>query len=194
MSTIGIDKLHIAHLTKDDETGCTYSTPYSIPGLIEADIEPQTNSTTLYADNIAYAVATGLGETKVTLNVEDLPQEVYSKLLGHTIESGVTVCNAEDQPLEVAVMFESKKRDGSIKYIKLLKGKFQEPSENPKTATDTPDFVTPTIEGTFIARKCDKVWKMTAESSNKAFTGAKTWYDEVGDVTIAKQSGGGGNG
>lgn len=194
MSTIGIDKLHIAPLIKDDETGCTYSTPYRIPGLIEANIEPQTNSTTLYADNIAYAVATGLGETKLTLNIEDLPQDVHAKLLGHKIENGVMICNAEDKPPDVAVMFESTKRDGSLKYIKLVKGKFQEPSENPKTATDTPEFVTPTIEGTFIARKCDKVWKMTAESSNTAFTGAKTWYDSVGDITIAQQSGGGGNG
>ena len=179
MATIGLENLHIAKCLNDNENSCTYATPMHVPGLIEANIEPQTNSTTLYADNIAFAVATGMGETKLTLNVADLPLETHAELLGHKIKEGVMISSGDDEPPDMAVMFESKMRDGGIKYVKLLKGKFQEPSENSKTKTDSLEFVTPQLEGTFVARQCDKVWKLTAESTNPNFTGASTWYDSV---------------
>ena len=179
MATIGIDKLHYAKVIKDDKTGVTYSTVTRVPGLIEINIDPQTNSTTIYADDMPYATATAQGEINVSINVEDLPLEIHADLLGHEIKDGVMISSGEDEPPDVAIMFQSKQRDGSTKYVKLLKGKFREPSENPKTKTDTPEFVTPTLEGTFINRIYDKIWKKTAVSSNRAFTGAETWYDSV---------------
>ena len=179
MALIGIENLYIAEMLDDNDSDCTYAAPIHIPGLIEINMEPQTNSKTLYADNMAYAVATAMGETKVSINVEDLSDEIHAKLLGHEIKDGVMISRGGDQAPNFAVLFESKKRDGSIKYVKLMKGKFQEPSENPKTSTNEPDFVTPTIEGTFVGRQCDKVWKLTGETSNPNFTKASTWYNSV---------------
>ena len=179
MALIGLDKLYYALLTKDDSTGVTYGTPKRIEGAIEIKTEPQTNSNTLYADNMAFAVETAQGEVKVSVNIEDLPLEVHAELLGHTISNGVMISSGDDKAPDVALLFESKKRGGGIRYVKLLKGKFQEPAENPKTQTDSPEYVTPTLEGTFVNRQFDKIWKKTADSTNPAFTGAAKWYQSV---------------
>ena len=179
MSLVGLNKLHYAKLTKDDSTGVTYSTVTRIVGAIEADIEYQTNATTLYADDKAFAVATASGDIKLSLNVEDLPLDIRADLLGHTVKNGVMEIKGGDEPPYVAVLYESQKRDGSIRYMKLLKGKFQEPNDSAKTKTDTPEFTTPTIEGTFVNREYDGISVKMADSGIAAFTGAAKWYQSV---------------
>ena len=180
MATIGLKNLYYAKLTKDDLSGVTYeSGTTKIAGLIEANIEPQTNSTTLYADDIPFATATTQGEINVTINVEDLPVEVHANLLGHTVKDGVMRIKGSDIAPYVAIMFESQKRDGSTRYIKLLKGKFKEVKMNPKTKAATPEFVTPQLEGTFISRQYDGMSMKMADSTSSGFTGAANWFSTV---------------
>ena len=61
----------------------------------------------------------------------------------------------------------------------MLKGKFQEPNDSAKTKTDTPEFTTPTIEGTFVNREYDGISVKMADSGAAAFTGSSKWYQSV---------------
>ena len=186
-ATVGLKNLYYAKLLKDDSTGINYDTPKRGPALIEINYETNTNETTLYADDMPLDVATSQGETSFSMNSADLPLEMQADLLGHKLINGVLVCSADDVAPYFAVMFENQQRDGSTRYVKLLKGKFKEPSDNSKTKTDSPEFSTPTIEATFINRAHDKLWKKVAVSSNPDFTGADKWYISV------EESAGGGN-
>ena len=179
MAFIGINNLHYAKLTDDNSSGCTYSTVTKIAGAITVDIQPSSNSNTLYADDAPFAVATALGEITVSIELADLPLKVQADLLGHSISDGVMTASASDKAPYVAILFESAKHDGSTRYVKLLKGMFKEPQESPTTKTDSPEFVTSTIEGTFIAREYDQKWKLTADTSDPTFTGAQNWYSSV---------------
>ena len=179
MALIGINNLHIAELTNDDSNGVTYTTPTRVIGAITVDVQPSSNSNTLYADDSPFAAATALGEITVSIEVADLPLDIQAKLLGHTVKDGVLTAKGTDKAPYFAIMFESAKHDGTTRYIKLLKGLFKEPTETYNTKTDSPEFSTPTIEGTFVVRTFDNAWKKIADSSDTAFTGAANWYKTV---------------
>lgn len=179
MALVGLDDLHFSILTNDDSTGVTYSTITPIPGAITVDMQPQSNTNTLYADNSPFAVATAFGGVTVSLEIAALPLEIRAQLLGHEVKDGLMFSKADDVAPYVALMFKSLKHNDSYRYVKLLKGKFNEPQETPTTKTDSPEFATPTIEGNFVSREYDKKWAYMADTDNTNFTGADTWFDSV---------------
>ena len=158
MALVGLDDLHYSILKKDNATGVTYSTVTAIPGAITVDMQPQSNSNTLYADNSPFAVANSFGGVTVSIEIAALPLKVRAELLGHKIESGKMIGKADDVAPYVALMFKSLKHNDKYRYVKLLKGKFNEPQETPTTKTDSPEFSTPTMEGNFVSREYDKKW------------------------------------
>lgn len=190
MPQVGLRDLHYAVLTSDDSTGVEYDTPKPIVGAINATITPTTNSATLYADDGAAETATALGEITVALNTKDLPSEVQADLLGHEVNSeGVLIRKSTDVAPYVAIGFKSEKSNGKFRYVWLYKGKFQPSEQAYNTKTDTPEFQTPTINGTFVRREFDDAWQATGDEDDDTFTGGDTWFDEVYE---AGNGGGGG--
>lgn len=177
MAQVGLKKLYYAKLTKDDSTGVTYETPKRIIGLNSIDISPTVNKATLYGDDAALATAASLGEVEITIDVADLPLTDAAALLGHTITDGVMVSKGDDSAPYVAIMFESEKHNGDIRYVKLLKGKFSESNETINTRGDSVDFQLNQITATFVTREYDGAWKKTQDSSDA--TVATSWYASV---------------
>ncbi len=178
MALVGISNFHFALLTKDDETGVEYDAMQGIKGLISVNINPASNSSTLYADNGPFDTATTLGEVEVSVNLADLTLEQQAAILGHTIEGGVLVSKASDDAPYLGCAFESLKANGKTRYIKLLKGKFQEPQEQTNTKADKIEFQTPTITGKFVCRAYDKAWKKISDTDSADYTDAIGfgWY------------------
>jgi phage major tail protein, phi13 family len=181
MAIVGLRNLHYAKLTKDDATGVTYGTPVAVPGVISADIKPGSNSATLYADDGPYETDTVLGDIGVTIDMADLGPTIAADLLGHTVTGGVMTKKSTDKSPYVAIMFESVKSNGKIRYKKLLKGKFQEPEENTKTKDDKVNFQTAKLEGKFVIRQNDSAWDRTADEDAEGYTAAvgTGWYTAV---------------
>jgi phi13 family phage major tail protein len=180
--TVGLKNLHYAPLTKDDQAGVTYSTPIKIAGAIEAKITPQTNSSTLYADDGAAETSSAMGEVLVEINIKSLPTDVQKALLGHTLNSdGVLIKKSDDVAPYVAIGFQSANSDGSIKYVWLYKGKFELPEENYKTKSENVEYQTPTTKATFVKREFDNAWQASVNSGD---TGIKAgvipgWFTAV---------------
>lgn len=179
MALIGLRNFYYATMTTEDTatTAAVYGTPKRIVGINSIDINPTVNKATLYGDDSALATASSLGEIEVTLDIADLPVEDLAALLGHTISGGVMVSKGSDSAPYVAIMFESEKHNGEIRYVKLLKGKFSESQETINTRGDSIEYQVPQITGTFVSRTNDSAWKHTRDTTDTAV--ATAWYASV---------------
>lgn len=181
MSIVGLSEFHYATLTSDDSTGVVYDTPVAVEGIINADISAGGNTDTLYADNGPYEVDSVLGEITVTLELADLSLETQAALLGHTITAGVMSEKSSDTPPYVAITFQADKASGAVRYVKLLKGKFNIPEMNTQTKNNSVNFQTGKIEGKFVQRIYDKEWRRVADTDADGYvsTTGTNWHTSI---------------
>lgn len=179
MATIGLRDIYYAKLLTDPVGGtATYEAPKRLAGAISANINPNSSSATLFADDGPADTAATLGEISLELNVSDIPLETQAELLGHTVDAGVLKKKGGDVPPWVAVGFRTLKSNGSYRYYWLNKGKFATPEEDLKTKGDSIEFTTPTISGSFVKRDSDDEWQRQADADDSASATAITkWFN-----------------
>lgn len=191
---IGINNLHIAKLVNDpaDGSNATYGEIISYPWLRQIQIEPQSSSETLYADNKSVAVANGTSQFNLTIETATLPLEYKALLLGHSYEDGVMTVHSEDNAPYFAVMFETTKQNGKKRFVKFLKVQFAEPSESSSTKEENISYSTPSIKATAIYRNDGKALLQADEEADgyAAATGAN-WYASVDETTGGASTGDG---
>ena len=183
MATIGLRDLHYAILKQDNAEGASYDTPVKLSGAIAANVNPNTSSATLFADDGPYDSSTTLGEIELELNVADIPAEHNAALLGHSYKNGVLIKKASDQPPYVAIGYRSLKSNGAYRYTWLYKGKFTDGEQNNQTKGDSIEYQTPTIKGAFVKRDFDDMWQAEADSDDKTLgdnnTTITNWFKAV---------------
>ena len=171
MAMTGVDGLQYAILSKDEVTGVTYGEFVKIPGTVKIDVKPASNSASIYADNAPYATATSLGDIDVEIELANFTLEDQAALLGHRVDAkGVMVSAADDIAPYTCFAFRGLKDNDKYMYVKLLKGKFQEPETSNETKGDSPKFGTATLKGKFVARTYDKAWKRVLDADAKGYT------------------------
>ncbi|SDY69518.1 major tail protein [Thermoactinomyces sp. DSM 45892] len=176
---VGVRDLFYAILEKDDNTSITYKKPVRMAKAIEVKISPSTEQEVLYADDSPSEVANTFGECSMEINCDDLTIETQAQLLGHTIVNGVLKKNKDDLAPYVAVGFRSIKSNKKYRYFWMLKGKFSLPKQELKTQEGSPEFQTPTIEGSFLPRDFDGNWQFAGDEDSPEFTQGATWFNEV---------------
>lgn len=178
MATIGLRDVYYAKLKTDPVGGtATYDPPVRIVGAISANVNPNSSSASLFADDGPQDTAATLGEISLELNMSDLPLATQAELLGHTIEGGVLKKKGGDVPPWVAIGFRTLKSNGSYRYYWLNKGKFATPEEDLKTKGDSIEFQTPTITGSFVKRDSDDEWQRQADSDDtESATAITNWF------------------
>lgn len=181
---VGLEDLYYALLVSDASDGATYGTPVLMAPAITANINPNSNTGTLFADNKPLEVSSQLGNIELELNVADLPLTIQAAILGNdTVASGILYKKSTDTPPWLAIGFKSKKSNGSYRYVWLVKGKFMEPEDNSETQNDSVNFQTPTITGQFCARDYDDIWKKVADEDEATYTNAgDTWFTDGPDA------------
>ena len=182
---IGLDQLHWALLTEDTLDSLIYQTPVPLVGAISANINPNTSSETLFADDGPMETATTIGNIELELNVADIPLATYATWLGHQIVGGVVQRKSSDVPPWVAIGFRSLKSDGSYKYLWLVKGKFREPEMSHETKGESVAFQPPTIVGSFVKRDHDGIWCLDTDSNYVDVPAATitNWFVTVGGAS-----------
>lgn len=159
---IGLSNVVYAKLIEDPEPGqgiAVYDTPKPVRGAITANINPNSSTETLFADNGPYDTATTIGQITLELNLADIPLDIQADWLGATMSGGVLINKADDVPPWIALGFKSLKSNGKYRYVWLAKGKFSLPEDNNETRTESIAFQTPTIQGSFVKRDCDDEWR-----------------------------------
>jgi phi13 family phage major tail protein len=127
-------------VTEDSAAAYTAGTPVYFAPAMEATIEPTVSTETQYADDAAYDTLVSEGETKLTLNVTNIPIEVLALITGKIFDaaSGRLFDNAGTPPY-MALGFRSQKSNGSYRYYWFLKGRFDVPKEAAATKGEAPD-------------------------------------------------------
>ena len=153
MATIGLDMLHFAKITEDENGEETYDTPEKLAKAISADLSVELVEAILYADDGIAEIVKEFGNGTLSLGIDDIGSAVASTLTGATIDSnGVVISASEDGGEPVAIGFRAKKANGKYKYFWLYKVKFGIPATNLATKGESITFSTPTIEGTIMRR------------------------------------------
>ncbi len=167
MPKVGLEKLYIALLTKDDETALTYEKPEYYPGVREIAVKPTTQTEKLYAENKIWEQDTALDEIQVSIERADLSNKEEAKLLGHAIaEEGGIIANETDVAPYVALLYKANKSNKQARYQVLYKGKFTLPEENSKTKEGKAEFQTPQISGTFQSTINNGNWKYQVDTDD----------------------------
>lgn len=186
---IGIQKLHVAEMLTDVPNGtATYDTMLDMGKvLIEVQIEPTNNDATLYADNQAIDTANVTQEYNLTFTTAALPLEYKAFLLGHKVENGVMIADANDTAPYFGLAFQADKRNGKARFVKFFKVQFAEPSETNTTKGENIEYNTPSLTAKAIYRLCDgKVYVQGDEESPGWNTTVGTnWYSGMGYTTLS---------
>ena len=157
MSKIGISKFHYAVQSAEENatTDATYSTTTAIPGLVSIEVNTDSTTNTLYADNGPYETSTTMGSINVTIDLADLPLQDQAALLGHTYDSSAKtlVKKTSDVAPNTAILFEFLMGNGKTLACKLYKGKFAEVPMSGQTKGENIEFQTNQITASFAALK-----------------------------------------
>jgi phi13 family phage major tail protein len=185
---VGVSDLYYALITADSLAAYTAGVPQLLAPLAEVSQEPSVNSEVFYADNAAYDSASAEGETKITISISNLPLETMAEILGRTLDAvtGRMYDNGGTPP-DVALGFRSLKSNGSYRYYWFLKGKFELPSEDAKTKTDSVEFqpmeltftaVATMFQFTIAVGVTDKVKRVVGDEDVTNFDGTG-WFTAV---------------
>lgn len=187
MATIGLDALHYAEITEDEEGNETYGTPVKLAKAMSAELSVALAEATLYADDGAAEVVKEFKNGTLSLGVDDIGSTAAAALTGVTIDkNNVIISTSEDGGKPVAIGFRARKSNGKYRYFWLYRVKFGVPSTNLATKGDSITFSTPTIEGTVLRRNKEDArgqhpWKAEVTEGDSGVTAAtiSDWYKQV---------------
>jgi len=139
-SVVGIDEVHVALVTQDDADNYAAGTPAVFAPAINISAEPSTSLETQYADNKPFDVMASEGETKITLDVTNIPLNILAIYLGKQFDAAsgrIFDAGGEAVPPDAAFSFRSMKSNGSYRYFQYLKGKFSLPKDEAATKAES---------------------------------------------------------
>lgn len=176
---LGLKDLHYAKVTKNGDQR-SYGSPAVLAKAIKVDLSTNMAEASLYADDTLAFNAKSFVDGKISLNVDDLTNEVIADLLGLEVDrDGVVYAGNEDEenaPI-VALGFASKKSGGKYRYLWIYEVQFSLPPESYETKGEQIKIITPTIEGKIFKRP-DGRWKADYVGLPTS-TVAQNWFNSV---------------
>jgi len=196
-SKIGLDSLYIAEVTADTSAGYTAGTPEYFAPAATATQTPSVSTEPQYADDGPFDVISAQGATVIELEITGAPSEMQAKISGETFDaaSGRVFDTGGATPPYFALMFRSKKSNGSYRYYSYLKGRFELPAEEAATQSDKPDPKTikvkfhaiKTIYPFDIGSENQPVKRVYGDEDTTSFSGA-TWFNQVQTPVVVAPS------
>ena len=178
---INIQRLHVAKLLTDMAGGtATYEEPIDLGKILRSvDIKPSTSTADLYADGQSIDSASNTASYELTFDTAALPLEYVAYLLGHNFENGQMIAHKDDVAPYFAVMFQSDKRNGGVRFLKFFKTVFAEPSVTGSTKEENISYQTPTITAKAIYRLSDGNSYTYADTESGYDNTGDSWYESV---------------
>lgn len=188
----GLKNAHYALLTINEDGSVSFGTPVPIPGSVSLTMDAQGETSTFYADNMAYYVTATNGGYSGSFEVALIPDSFRTSVLGETLdaEAQVLVENVNNQTTPFALMFEFQGDQKAIRHI-LYNCTCTRPSVSGSTTTNTSEPTTETMT-------------LTASPLPNGVTKARTtmttpdiqyaaWYDAVwqplGSLVVTSEAG-----
>lgn len=164
----GLSRPIIAQYTYTPAAGQTpasvsYSDAFQCGEAMNTTVTPNYATGELYGDNKKVDEISEFKDATVSCGSTIMPLSAYSTLYGHTISTSGDASQTDqtsDTPNYVGYGFAIKNSDGSYDACVLVKVRFTEGAENFQTKGDGINYVTPSMEGTAMARDTDDVWRL----------------------------------
>ena len=116
---------------------------------------------------------------KLLTDTAALPLEYVAYLLGHSFANGQMIAHKDDVAPYFAVMFQSDKRNGGVRFLKFFKTVFAEPSVTGSTKEENISYQTPTITAKAIYRLSDGNSYTYADTESGYENTDDAWYSNV---------------
>lgn len=171
----GAKDLVYAVLTESsDVSGGTpvYGTPATLANLAKIAVNPNGNSSILFADDGPRFVGDTIGKIDVTFDLADISTTAYAEVLGHTVVNGTISEKITDQSPYIAVGFKITRTGGYYDYMWLLKGKLTKPDISAETKKETINFQMQTLKGQFVALQANDNWRTRIRTDDAAVPAA----------------------
>lgn len=170
MAKIGLKNFLFGILTEASDGSPSYGVAQKPAKAITCKVDISNNDVKLYADDALAESDTSFQSGTVTLGIDDEDDVMLATLLGHEIESGEMVRNANDAAPYVGLgRIVTKMVGGAYKYkVEFLhKVKFAEPSQDNTTKGESVEFGTSELAGQ-VAALANGEWSKTKTFSTMA--------------------------
>jgi phi13 family phage major tail protein len=154
-----------------------YSAIKAISPMMSVKMNSDINSDTLYGDGVSQAIAETKGPTSLEIGINTVSQEFLADTQGHGLKNGVMIEKDDDVSKYIALGFAIEKENGKHRAYWLLKGKVEEVNVDASQKEDKVSFSTPTLKGSFVARK-DKIRIVSFDEEIDASTTPWASYEE----------------
>ena len=188
----GLKNAHYALLTIAEDGTVTYGKPIPIPGSVSLTMDAQGDTSTFYADNMAYFVTAANDGYSGTFEVALIPDQFRQDVLNETMDEAaqVLVENINNQTSPFALLFEF---DGDKKVTRhvLYNCTCTRPSVSGGTTTNTKEPSTETMNLTAspLPNGNTKA-RTTVDTPAAQYAG---WYDAVwqplGELVVTSAAG-----
>lgn len=160
---IGLSGLHLAK-RKDTTNEVDTATKISIAGLVTAEVEIETVSENIYADDVvAEVIASGFSSGTVTMELLGLSMEEYALISGQEMVDGVIADNANVLSPVLAMTFKSQKSNGTYRYVSLPQVKGSIKNESFQTKEDGVEIANVEVEFNIIPMAETGIWRVRAD-------------------------------
>lgn len=192
---IGCQQLHIAEVTKDDNSGATFGKPEAVPSLISIEITDNTENVTFYSDDQIEQVIPAYSGKEVTIELGYLSNELEAKISGNTYEHGVFVQSKDAVAKEFAILFRAPLSKGGFQYVCLYKGVLSRESSNYKGKEESIESSNVVLNGIFmplinngkVSAKANDGDDGASEFTTKWFTAVQTEFNPAGGFSTKEK-------
>ena len=186
----GLKNVHYAMLTEADGGEVTYGTPVAILGAVNLSMDAQGDTSTFYADDMAYYVTSANDGYSGDLEIAVIPDSFRKDVLQETEDDTdkILVENVNAEPKPFALLFEFAGDQKAVRHV-LYNCAATRPSLTGATTTNTtePSTETITITASPLSSGVIKA-KTTPDTPDEKYN---AWYQSVWQQGAAAGGGGG---
>ena len=135
-----------AHYAVYDPTEGTYGTPVPIKGSVSLSLDIEGESSTFYADNMAFYTTNKNGGYSGTLEIAYAEHQMLQDLLGYEDDSGLLLEFTDAQPSQFALLFEFDGNVNKQRFV-LYNCTLARPNTEANTTEDTIEPTTQSYKG-----------------------------------------------
>ena len=181
----GIKNVYYAAVTSVSSTGSlTYATPVAMPGAVSLSLSIQGDTSTFYADNIAYWTANANNGYQGDLELALIPDAFRTAILGETLDAkGFYVERSDDKQKEFALLFQFEGDENATRHC-LYRCSASRPEVSGSTQQESIEPQTETLTLTAMARINDSVVKARAPYTASTTSSYASWFSAVQEPTV----------
>jgi phi13 family phage major tail protein len=177
----GLRRLKLFPITANTSSAYTVGTAVVLDGAQSLALDPDVSEWKVYADDRIYDSGSDWNGMKLTLQIAELPLEMYPQFEGGTFDSTSKeyTYSADDVAPELGLSFAAATSDGKFRMVKLLALRTTKVKADFKSKGDGGDSASPvTIEAIVTTRALDNAAKIMKDTTTDADL---TWLDTLVD-------------